>query len=302
VPGRSNRQRRRLGLSSFGPAALIHLVNAEETQTRDDDSPAIDRAVALTIAGSDSSAGAGIQADLKTFSAFGVYGLTAVTCVVAETPGKVLRIAGVDPGIVEDQIAILLSSFPVAAIKTGLLYSSEIIAAVMRTLEQKAAGVPLIVDPVMIATSGDRLLQEDAVDLYKAGLFAQASLITPNLAEAGVLLNRQITNRDQMENAAIALSERFKTSVLLKGGHLTGDEAIDVLRDGGQTRTFSSPFIKGVKTHGTGCAYSAAIAAGLALKVPLEQAVERAKTYVHSAIRDHFTWGEIHALNHSPHP
>jgi hydroxymethylpyrimidine/phosphomethylpyrimidine kinase len=275
-------------------------VNAEETQTRDDDSPAIDRAIALTIAGSDSSAGAGIQADLKTFSAFGVYGLTAVTCVVAETPGKVLRIAGVDPGLVEDQIAILLSSFPVAAIKTGLLYSSEIITAVMRALEQKAVDVPLIVDPVMIATSGDRLLQEDAVDLYKTGLLAQASLITPNLAEAGVLLNRQITNRDQMEDAAIALSEKFKTSVLLKGGHLTGDQAIDLLRHNGQTRSFNAPFIKGVKTHGTGCAYSAAIAAGLALQFPLERAVERAKTYVHSAIRDHFEWGKIHALNHSP--
>jgi hydroxymethylpyrimidine/phosphomethylpyrimidine kinase len=277
-------------------------VNAEEVKTRASDSPAIDHAVALTIAGSDSSAGAGIQADLKTFSAFGVYGLTAVTCVVAETPGKVLRIAGVDPGIVEDQIAILLSSFPVAAIKTGLLYSSKIIAAVMRALEQKAVAVPLIVDPVMIATSGDRLLQEDAVDLYKTGLFPQASLITPNLAEAGVLLNRQITNRDQMEDAAIALSEKFKTSVLLKGGHLTGDEAIDLLRHGGQTRTFSAPFVKGVKTHGTGCAYSAAIAAGLALQAPLEQAVARAKTYVHAAIRDHFAWGEIHALNHLPHP
>jgi hydroxymethylpyrimidine/phosphomethylpyrimidine kinase len=279
---------------------LIHLVNGEEIQTRADDSPAVDRPVALTIAGSDSSAGAGIQADLKTFSAFGVYGLTAVTCIVAETPGKVLRIAGVDPGIVEDQIAILLSSFPVAAIKTGLLYSSEIIAAIMRALERAAATIPLIVDPVMIATSGDRLLKEDAVDLYKTGLFPRASLITPNLAEAGVFLNREITSRDQMEDAVTALSEEFKTSVLLKGGHLTGAEAIDLLRHNGQTRSFSAPFIKGVKTHGTGCAYSAAIAAGLALQAPLEQAVERAKTYVHSAIRDHFTWGEIHALNHSP--
>jgi hydroxymethylpyrimidine/phosphomethylpyrimidine kinase len=281
-----------------GPVARIHLVNGEKSRAAD--SPTIHAPVVLTIAGSDSSAGAGIQADLKTFSAFGVYGLTAVTCVVAETPGKVLRIAGVDPGIVEDQITILLSSFPVAAIKTGLLYSSEIIAAVLRALDRASTTVPVIVDPVMIATSGDRLLKEDAVDLYKTQLFPRASLITPNLAEAGVFLNRQIASRDQMEDAVIALSEEFKTSILLKGGHLTGDEAIDLLRHHGQTRSFSAPFIKGVKTHGTGCAYSAAIAAGVALRLPVEQSIENAKTYVHAAIRDHFTWGEIQALNHSP--
>lgn len=277
-------------------------MNGEENQTRAADSPITDRPVALTIAGSDSSAGAGIQADLKTFSAFSVYGLTAVTCVVAETPGKVLRIAGVEPGIVEDQITILLSSFPVAAIKTGLLYSSEIITAVLRALEQAPDTIPLIVDPVMIATSGDRLLKEDAVDLYKTRLFRRASLITPNLAEASVLLGRQIASRDQMEEAVIALSEDFKTSVLLKGGHLAGNEAIDLLRHNGRTRSFSAPFVKEVKTHGTGCAYSAAIAAGLALRCPLEQAIERAKIYVHAAIRNHFAWNDIHALNHSAHP
>ena len=170
----------------------------------------------------------------------------------------------------------------------------------MRALERGAATIQLIVDPVMIATSGDRLLKEDAVDLYKTRLFPRASLITPNLAEAGVLLNRQVTNRDQMEDAVIALSEEFKTSVLLKGGHLAGDEAIDLLRHHGRTQSFSAPFVRGVKTHGTGCAYSAAIAAQLALGSPLEEAIARAKTYVHAAIRDHFVWREIHALNHSP--
>lgn len=204
--------------------------------------------------------------------------------------------------MVEDQIGILLSSFPVAAIKTGLLYSSEIIAAVMRALEHAAGTIPLIVDPVIIATSGDRLLKEDAVDLYKTLLFPRASLITPNLSEAGALLNRQIASRAQMEAAVTALSEEFKTSVLLKGGHLAGDEAIDLLRHNGQTRSFSAPFVKGVKTHGTGCAYSAAITAGIARQFPLEQAVECAKAYVHGAIQNHFKWGEIHALNHSPDP
>ena len=256
--------------------------------------------VALTIAGSDSSAGAGIQADLKTFAAFNVYGLSAVTCVVAETPGKVLRIAAVDSRVVEDQITILLSSFPVAAIKTGLLYSAESVRAVMRALDRAAPSIPLIVDPVMIATSGDRLLKEEAVDLYKTQLLSRATLITPNMAEAGTLLDRQVGSRPQMEKAAADLAAEFKTSVLLKGGHLAGEEATDILVHRGTTRSFSAPFVKGVKTHGTGCTYSAAIAAGWALGWPLEQAIERAKEYVSAAIRDHFAWNAIHALNHSP--
>jgi len=256
--------------------------------------------VALTIAGSDSSAGAGIQADLKTFSAFGVYGLTAVTCVVAETPGKVLRIGAVEPRLLQDQIELLLSSFPVDAIKTGLLHSAGAIVAVMRALEHADPSIPVIVDPVMIATSGDRLLKEEAVDLYQTRLFPRASLITPNLAEASVLLGRKIISQRQMKEAVEELSGKFETSVLLKGGHLSGDDAVDLLRHDGKTRAYTAPFVKGVKTHGTGCTYSAAITAGLALGLSLEQAIERAKDYVSAAIRDHFTWKNIHALNHFP--
>jgi hydroxymethylpyrimidine/phosphomethylpyrimidine kinase len=255
--------------------------------------------VALSIAGSDSSAGAGIQADLKTFSAFDVYGLTAVTCVVAETPGKVRRIAAVDPQVVQEQIEILLSNFPVKAIKTGLLHSADVIAAVVRALGQ-AEGIPLVVDPVMIATSGDRLLQHDAIEIYRRELFPRATLMTPNLDEAGVLLGRCITSREQMAEAVAVLADKFKTSVLLKGGHLPGLEAIDLLREGQKTCEFVAPFVKNVKTHGTGCTYSAAIAAGLALDLTLEQAIKGAKSYVSAAIADHFTWNNVQALNHQP--
>ena len=184
--------------------------------------------VALTIAGSDSSAGAGVQADLKTFSALGVYGLTAVTCVVAETPGKVARIEPVSARLVREQIDVVLAGFPVAAIKTGLLYSAEIISSVIAALTSHGkVHLPLIVDPVMIATSGDRLLQTDAVALYENELFPRATLITPNLDEAAALLGKEkIPDAEAMEETVRALSARYGTSVLLKGGHLSGKEAI----------------------------------------------------------------------------
>src|SRR5215467_5909094 len=168
--------------------------------------------VAFTIAGSDSSAGAGIQADLKTFTALGVYGLTAVTCIVAEIPGKVSRIEAVTARMIRDQIEVLLKNFQVGAIKTGLLCSAEIISAVAQAIEgsHKTFGqhVPLIVDPVMIATSGTPLLEYAAIGAYKDDLFPLATLITPNLDEAGVLLETKIKNRMQMEKAAEALGKK----------------------------------------------------------------------------------------------
>lgn len=258
--------------------------------------------VALTIAGSDSSAGAGIQADLKTFSALGVYGLTAVTCVVAETPGKVSRIEPIKPEIVREQIKVLLASFPVAAVKTGLLCSGKTISAVARTIGKK--GIPLVVDPVMIATSGDLLLKPGAVELYQAKLFPLASLITPNLHEASKLLGQQIRDRESMNAAARALGEKYGVSVLLKGGHLGGEIATDVLFHRGKITKFSSPFIRGIATHGTGCTYSAAITAGLASGLSLQNSIKRAKKFVTNSIRRHLRWKtpcsqEIHALNHS---
>ena len=261
--------------------------------------------VALTIAGSDSSAGAGVQADLKTFNALGVYGLTAVTCVVAETPGKVSRIEPMGAEIVREQIEVLAKSFPIAAIKTGLLCSGEIIAAVARVMARltRDIDIPLVVDPVMVATSGDQLLRPDAIKLYETKLFPLATLITPNLDEAAQFFGETIKNRPSMERAARALSKKYGASILLKGGHLAGSKAIDLLFHRGKIIEFTAPFVRGVATHGTGCTYSAAITAGLASGLSLEASIKRAKKFVTGAIRKHHRWknrvGAIYALNHS---
>jgi hydroxymethylpyrimidine/phosphomethylpyrimidine kinase len=287
--------------------------------------------VALTIAGSDSSAGAGIQADLKTFSALGVYGLTAVTCVVAETPGRVLRIEPVSTEMIREQIELLAKNFPIAAIKTGLLCSGEIISAVaqaIRAIAVPAAGpagfqpaisagetparptdspqdesvrladkmsvpqdkVPLVVDPVIVATSGDHLVERDAIALYEKQLFPLATLITPNLDEAAQLLGEKIPGRSSMERAAQALSEKYGAAILLKGGHLAGDRAIDLLVTGGKITEFAAPFVRDVATHGTGCTYSAAIAAGLASGLALEEAIRRGKKFVTTSIAQRVRW------------
>lgn len=264
--------------------------------------------VALTVAGSDCSAGAGIQADLKTFTALGVYGLTAVTCVVAEIPRKVSRIEPLTATIVREQIEVLLENFSVGAIKTGLLCSAEIISAVARAIQnakkEKTRSIPLIVDPVMIATSGDNLLEPGTVESYKSKLFPLATLITPNLDEAAALLETTINDHKQMEAAAKALAEKYRASILLKGGHLRGDNAIDLLFHNGKLTELSAPFVCGVQTHGTGCTYSAAITAGLASGFGLEQAIERAKQFVTESIAQHFRWssksgGILDALRHS---
>jgi hydroxymethylpyrimidine/phosphomethylpyrimidine kinase len=263
--------------------------------------------VALTVAGSDCSSGAGLQADLKTFTGLGVYGLTAVTCIVAEVPGKVSRIEPVTARMVREQIEVLLKNFRVGAIKTGLLCSAEIVCAVAQTIqdrEKKAArSIPFVVDPVMIATSGDNLLEPEAVEAYKNKLFPLATLITPNLDEAALLLESTIIDRKQMESAAKALAKKYRVSILVKGGHLRGDNAIDLLFHRDKLTEFSAPFVRGVETHGTGCTYSAAITAGLASGFSLEQAIERAKKFVTKSIALHLRWKrgstEIDALNHS---
>jgi hydroxymethylpyrimidine/phosphomethylpyrimidine kinase len=259
--------------------------------------------VALSIAGSDSSAGAGIQADLKTFSALGVYGLTAVTCIVAEIPGKVSRIEPVSPEMVCEQIEVLAKSFQLGAIKTGLLCSAEIISAVakmMRRINGKfASRIPVVIDPVIVATSGDPLLEATAVDTYKKELFPLASLITPNLNEAETLLAMRIKDEQSMRRAGKELEKQFRTAILLKGGHLRGDHAIDLLFSGGKVVEFSAQFVDGVATHGTGCTYSAAITAGLARGLSLEEAIRAAKKFVTQSIARHFRWDDLQALNHS---
>ena len=258
--------------------------------------------IALTIAGSDCSAGAGLQADLKTFSALGVYGLTAVTCVVAEVPGKVTRIDPVDPQNVREQIALLLASFPIGAIKTGLLFSAEIVELVAEIFEQVARKIPLVIDPVMIATSGDPLLQPAAVETYRTRLFPLATLVTPNMAEAAALTNQPVTDLEQMRAAGEELQATYRVPFLIKGGHLQGERAIDLLCDGTRGAEFSGPFVAGVSTHGTGCTYSAAIAAGLAQGKSLADAIAQGKEFVSQAIDRHFSLGKIQALNHTCRP
>ena len=257
-------------------------------------------AVALTIAGSDCSAGAGLQADLKTFGALGVFGLTAVTCVVAEVPGRVSRIDPVDPRSVGEQIELLLAHFPVAAIKTGLLCSPEIVEMVAASLKQ-TAGIPLIVDPVMVATSGDALLSPGAVETYCSRLFPEATLVTPNMAEAAALTGQPVRNLAEMRAAGAQLARKFGTRFLVKGGHLDGRNATDLLCNGTEDAEFSAPFVEEVSTHGTGCTYSAAITARLALGDELEGAIAWAKDFVSQAIREHFVWenwsGQIHSLD-----
>ena len=262
---------------------------------------------ALTIAGSDSCGGAGIQADLKTFAALGVYGLTAITCVVAETPGLVSQIEAVSAEMVRAQIDVLLESFPVAAIKTGLLFSGEVVSAVAQTLRQHAARatLPLVIDPVMVATSGDPLLRDDAVEAYERELFPLATLVTPNLEEAARLLGEPIGDLRALRAAGVRLTEKYRIPLLLKGGHLAGRDAIDLLFVAGDVIEFSMPFSREIATHGTGCTYSAAITAGLANGLSLEAAVRRAKGFVTATIAQHLSWKtssgtSLHALNHSP--
>jgi hydroxymethylpyrimidine/phosphomethylpyrimidine kinase len=284
----------------LGPGrAVVNSTKIKTTAQRRSKPPPI----ALSIAGSDSSAGAGIQADLKTFSALGVYGLTAVTCVVAEIPGKVSRIAPLSPEIVGEQIEVLGNNFPIAAVKTGLLCTAEIISTVALAIAHLGHNIPLIVDPVMIATSGDQLLEPNAIQVYERELFPLATLITPNLDEAAKLLGEKIQDRRSMARAARALSEKYRTPVLLKGGHLTGEDAIDLLFANGKAKEFSASFSHDVATHGTGCTYSAAIAAGLARGESLEISIQRAKEFVTASIAQRLRWksksGEnLDALDH----
>ena len=250
--------------------------------------------VILSIAGSDNSAGAGAQADLKTMSALGTYGVTAITCVVAEVPGKVSAIQPIEPAIVAEQIRLIFDAFPVAAVKTGLLHSRAIIARVCDILaESFAQATPrpaLVVDPVMVASSGDTLLQADAIALYCERLFPLATLITPNLDETAALLGRPVTSLDEMRRAGAELTTRFSTAFLLKGGHLRGTTATDLLFTGSEVLEFSAPFVPGVSTHGTGCTYSAAIAASLGKGHSLPAAVAEAKRFVTAAVTHFHRW------------
>lgn len=259
--------------------------------------------VVLTIAGSDSSCGAGVQADLKAISALGGYGLNALTSVVSETPGLVSQVRLLDADFIADQVRVLFGGFPIAAAKTGMLGGQSQVHAVAKMWQQFGHGrIPLVVDPVMIATSGGKLLEDDAVRSLIDELLPLASLITPNLDEARVLWDREVPDLKAMEACARDLSERFDAAVLVKGGHLKG-EAADVLCLDGEIFWHTAPRTPGVRTHGTGCTFSAAIATCLAYEMGLNEAVAQAKEFVSRAIAQHFMWqsagaGPVHALNH----
>jgi hydroxymethylpyrimidine/phosphomethylpyrimidine kinase len=257
--------------------------------------------VALTIAGSDCSAGAGIQADLKTFQHFHVHGLTAVTCVVSETANVVREVHPVPVGIVSDQISLLLDSFPVAAVKTGMLFSAGHVRAVA-TILARHPRLALVVDPVMIASTGDPLLEEDAIAAYRELLFPLARVITPNLPEAEVLLGEKIPDEAALEAAAQRLAARFGTAVLLKGGHLATDDCLDILAENGGLVRFRDERIPVAGSHGTGCTLSAAITAALAHGEALPWAVETGKKFLGQCLRHsyHFAGsggGIVHALD-----
>ena len=256
--------------------------------------------VVLTIAGSDNSCGAGAQADLKTITAFGAYAQTAITCVVAEVPGRVSAVQPIRPAIVAEQIRLSFQAFPVAAVKTGMLYSTSIIRAVAFALRECAPRIPLVIDPVMVASSGDPLLRPGAIAAYRKLLFPLATLITPNLDELRILSGMPCRNLDEIQNAGAHLVEKYGCAFLLKGGHLKTSVATDILatRDGMQI--FTAPFRKAAETHGTGCTLSAAIAAGLAHGHPLPHAVAEAKRHITRAIAQSHHWSSTSALNHSP--
>jgi hydroxymethylpyrimidine/phosphomethylpyrimidine kinase len=253
---------------------------------------------ALTIAGSDSGGGAGIQADLKTFAALGVHGTTAITCLTAQNPTGVLGIQAVTPRFLALQMEAIFEELPPAAVKTGMLYSSELIRVVLKTFRAKKR-MPLVVDPVTVATSGARLLKTKTISMLKAELFPLATLITPNLPEAEVLLGEKIRTATQMREAAKEMQIQFGCAVLLKGGHLKGvKEAIDIFNDGTTELLLSAPMIKGIRSHGTGCTYSAAITAGLALGHPLVKSVTLAKSYISNAIATGRKANSHFVLNH----
>jgi hydroxymethylpyrimidine/phosphomethylpyrimidine kinase len=240
--------------------------------------------IALTIAGSDSGGGAGIQADLKTFAALGVHGTSAITCLTAQNPRGVLGIQACAPALLRRQIEAVFAELSPAACKTGMLLSRDLIRVVADCLTSRRR-LPLVVDPVMVATSGARLLKPSALRAMCDGLLPLATITTPNKDEAEWLLGNPIHDEEDLREAARALHRRFGCAALVKGGHLRGrSEAVDILFDGRDEWLLCAPFVRGISTHGTGCTYSAALAGHLALGQPLAQAVARAKEFITQAI------------------
>jgi hydroxymethylpyrimidine/phosphomethylpyrimidine kinase len=240
--------------------------------------------IAITIAGSDSSGGAGIQADLKTFSALGVYGASVVTALTAQNTKGVTAIHDVPADFIAAQMDAIFSDLDVCAVKIGMLSQAAVIETVAQRLTHwKAPNI--VLDPVMVATSGDRLLNQDAIDVLKRVLIPRALVITPNLPEAAALLEMPLAETEEaMRDQGKRLLALGARAVLIKGGHAEGAESVDLLLDGGSATRLAAPRVPTKNTHGTGCTLSSAIAAGLAKGLELAAAVQEAKTFVSAAI------------------
>lgn len=237
----------------------------------------------LIIAGSDSGGGAGIQADIKTVSMLGGYAMTAITAITAQNTQGVTGIHPVPPDFVREQIRVVAADIGVDAIKTGMLHDAAVMEAVADGIA--SLDVPLVLDPVMVSTSGSALLEVEAIDTLIQRLFPLATLITPNIPEAAILSRREIANRTDMEQAARTIATFRAQAILVKGGHLPGKDVYDLLWQNGQPHWFHSPRIDSPHTHGTGCTLASAIATGLAQGLPIIQAIDKARKYVHEAIR-----------------
>jgi hydroxymethylpyrimidine/phosphomethylpyrimidine kinase len=239
--------------------------------------------IALTIAGSDSGGGAGIQADLKTFHQFGVYGTSVVVALTAQNTRGVRSVHIVPSAMVKDQLAAIAEDLPPVAVKTGMLASPALVRQVADAI-QGYGWSRLVVDPVMVATSGDRLLDAAAEAVIRESLVPLARVVTPNLEEAGILAEMEVTDEHSMERAGVRILELGAKAVLVTGGHLTDEVLVDLLVSAEGTRRFEHRRVPTTSTHGTGCTLSAAITAGLALERPLETAVSDAIAYVHRAL------------------
>ncbi len=249
------------------------------------------RPTAMTIAGSDSGGGAGIQADLKTFAALGVFGTTAITAITAQNTLGVDAVQEVDLDVISSQIDAVISDIGVDAAKTGMLSSAGIIETVAERVSHHGMEL-IVVDPVMVATSGARLLREDAITALVTRLLPLGLVVTPNLAEAEALVDRPLSTDDQIRDAAREIHDMGPGHVIIKGGHLSGDAAVDVLFDGQAFHEYSADRIETRNTHGTGCTFSSAIAAGLARGMSVPDAVGLAKAFVTEAIRRAYPVGQ----------
>jgi hydroxymethylpyrimidine/phosphomethylpyrimidine kinase len=257
--------------------------------------------VALTIAGSDSGGGAGIQADIRTFAAVGVHGTSVITCITAQNPRSVKSVEACSVRTVRDQLTAVFEELRPAAAKTGMLYSEQIVRLVVDFL-RASKPVPLVVDPVMISTSGTPLLQPEAIKLLLSKLFPLATLVMPNLAEARSILDRPVKSIEDMRWAARTLHDRFGCAALVKGGHLRGlGEAADIFYDGREELLLTAPFIRGVRTHGTGCTYSAAVTGYLARGLSLVASVKRSKEFVTRSIASSRSVGRHSVLGNFQH-